>query len=217
MNRLVIRLQHTGNRVEVNDTLYFDVGSAYKVAQCVRGQTKLGVPQWDTRTVTAADGTLIPGLPWCDWDAADADGGAAAGGAEAGATADASAPVVMTAVHARINISTQDYVQASLAPLYTCVEARSVAVALPGSWIEFQDFGTAVQAVGSEQRADVGGDFRVDFGQRLRATFHLVLGDQAVQYAIKTHVALPDARIGGELDGSFDFDLERGRAAQPFP
>jgi hypothetical protein len=228
-NRLIIRLQHTGDRVEVNDTLYFDVKNAYKVAQCVRGQTLLGVPQWDTREVTATDGTTIPGLSWCDWNAADADGGADAGGggadaggadagvADAGATADAGAPLVMTAVRPRINLSTQDYVQAALAPLYTCIEARSVAVALPGSWIEFQDFGAAVESADPENRSAVGGDFRVNFGERLRASFHLVLGDEAVENAIRTRTAVPDTRIGGELDGYFDFDLERGRAAQPFP
>jgi hypothetical protein len=222
MNRLIIRLQQTGNRVEVNDTLYFDIENAYKVAQCVRGQTKGGAPQWDPRLVTAPDGTPVPGLPWCDWNAADVDGGAAdaaapdAGGVDAGAT-DGGAPVAMTAARARINISTQDFVQAALAPLYTCVEARSVAVALPGSWIEFQDFGSAVQTMAPELRTDVNGDFKVDFGQRLRATFHLVLGDQAVAYATKTHALVPDARIGGQLDGAFDFDLDRGRAAQPFP
>jgi hypothetical protein len=166
----------------------------------------------------------MPGLSWCDWNAADADGGADAGGgaadagaADAGMTADAGAPLVMTAARPRINLSTQDYVQASLAPLYTCIEARSVAVALPGSWIEFQDFGAAVQTADPENRTAVGGDFRVNFGERLRATFHLVLGDQAVENAIKTRIAIPDTRIGGELDGFFDFDLERGRAAQPFP
>jgi hypothetical protein len=220
MNRLVIRMQHTGNRIEVNDTLYFDVTSSYKVAQCVRGQTKGGVPQWDTRLVTGPDGAPIPGLPWCDWNAPLAtDGGAAdAGAADAGA-ADAGAPGAMTRTLARINLSTQDFVQSSLSPLYTCVEARAVAVALPGSWIEFQDFGLALQTsiTDPEQREDVGGDFKVDFGQRLRASFHLVLGDQAVEYAIKTHDQIPDTRISGALDGSFDFDLDRGRAAQPFP
>jgi hypothetical protein len=223
MNRLVIRMQRTGNRVEVNDTLYIDVENAYKVAQCVRGQTIGGAATWDPRLVTASDGTPIPGLPWCDWtggaavDAGAADAGAVdAGAADAGA-GDAGAPAVMTAAFARINLSTQDYVQASLAPLYTCVEARSVAVALPGSWIEFHDFGAAIQTMSPEKRTAIQGDFKVDFGQRLSASFHLVLGDEAVEYATKTHSAIPDQRIGGTLDGAFDFDLDRGRAAQPFP
>jgi hypothetical protein len=226
-NRLVIRLQHTGNKEEITDTLYVDVQNSYKVAQCLRGQTKGGAPQWDTRVLTAADGSPIPGMLWCDWNAADqpaADGGAPdasaadAGALDAGVVGDGGVPIVMTSDHARINLSTQDFVQVSLAPRLTCVEARSVAVALPGSWIDFQDFGLAIQAAAPpEARDTVSGDFKVDFGQRLRASFHLVLGDQAVSYAEKTHDLIPDQRIGGAIDGFFDFDLERGRAAQPFP
>jgi hypothetical protein len=220
MNRLVIRMQRTGNRVEVNDTLYFDVENAYKVAQCVRGQVKDGAAVWDPRSISAADGTLMPNLPWCDWNAgAAADGGTPDAGAvaDAGTGADGGAPIAMAAPRARINLSTLDYVRASLAPLYTCVEARSVAVALPGSWIEFQDFGAAVEDAPAAMRAAIQGDFKVDFGERLHATFHLILGDQAVEYAIQTRVSVPDQRIGGSLDGEFDFDLDRGRAAQPFP
>lgn len=220
MNRLIIRLQHNGNRIETNDTLYFNVQNSYKVAQCVRGQTKGGVAAWDTRLVMAPDGTPIAGLPWCDWNAGAVDGGiadaGAAGAPDAGAP-DAGAPAMMAAPYARINLSTQDFVQASFAPLHTCVEARSVAVALPGSWIEFHDFGSARQGGTADTRTDVTGDFKVNFGERLRASFHLVLGDQAVTYATMTHAAIPDQRIGGSLDGSFDFDLERGRAAQQFP
>jgi hypothetical protein len=236
MNRLVIRMQRTGNRIEVNDVLYFDVLNTLKVAECVRGAVVNGMPDWDTRLVTGSDGSLIPGLPWCDWNAADyvltpdggaldggaSDGGASDGGApDAGVTvSDGGVPLVMTLPYARINLSTQDYVQASLAPLYTCVEARSVGVALPGSWIEFRDFGNAIENnVPPDQRGDLSqmGDYRVDFGQRLRANFHLLLGDQAVEHAIQTRERTPDLRIKGQLDGSFDFDLDRGRAAQPFP
>jgi len=222
-NRLVIRLQRTGNAVEVNDTLYFNVQDSLQVALCLQGQVKNGQPQWDTRLVTAADGSTIPGLRWCDWtaypdggaddagtplDAAVADGGAPVDAA----TGDGGAPVVKTAMYPRINLSTQDYVTAWLDPLQSCDEARAVAVALPGSWIEFQNFGSA-----ENPNSPPGNDFKVNFGERLHATFHLILGDQAVEYAIQNRYAVPPARIGGALDGYFDFDLERGRAAQPFP
>ena len=211
MNRLVIRMQHTGNRVEVNDTLYFDVLNSLKVAQCVAGvTTSTGAPAWDTRLVTGPDGSPVAGLPWCDRSAVGgADGGAADASADGGAAGSGGG--------VRINLSTQDFVQASLAPLFTCVEARSVAVSLPGSWIQFQDFGGAIANGVPTTATTISGDFKIDFGQRLRASFHLVLGDQAVAYAQKTHDQIPDPRIGGALDGSFDFDLERGRAAQPFP
>jgi hypothetical protein len=232
-NRLLIRMQRTGNGAEVTDVLYFDVLDSLKVAQCVRGQTIGGAPTWDTRDVTAADGFPIPGVPWCDWNWTSPDGGTPAdGGADGGLDAgvpgtdggafdggaDAGVPVQMSQQFARINLSTQDFVQASLTPLYTCVEARSVAVALPGSWVQFADFGDAIETnLAPADRGSLSGDYAVQFGQRLHATFHLILGDQAVEYAIQTRTAIPDLRISGELDGSFDFDLDRGRAAQPFP
>jgi hypothetical protein len=223
-NRLLIRMQRTGNSLEVNDVLYFDVLNSLKVAQCVRGKTVGGQPTWDTRELTSADGTPIPGTVWCDWNWVAADGGAPADAgapatdAGAGVDAGAGAPFPMTQPLARINISTQDFVQASLQPLFTCVEARSVAVGLPGSWVLFKSFGEAIQTdIPAPMRDDLSGDFKVDFGQRLQADFHLVLGDQAVENAINTHDQIPDQRISGYLDGSFDFDLERGRAAQPFP
>ncbi|HVU49887.1 MAG TPA: hypothetical protein VHL80_04325, partial [Polyangia bacterium] len=88
MNRLLIRIQRTGNRVEVNDILYFDVLNSLKVAECVRGATTNGAPTWDTRVLTASDGSPIQDMPWCvpATAAAGADGGAPdAGGADAGA------------------------------------------------------------------------------------------------------------------------------------
>jgi hypothetical protein len=218
VNRLVIRLQRTGNAIEVNDTLYFDVEDALQVALCLQGQVTNGQPTWDTRLVTAADGSTIPNLRWCDWTAAPDGGVTDAGAVDAGApvdaapNADAGAPVVKTAMYPRINLSTQDYVRASLDPLDTCDEARAVAVAMPGSWIEFQNFGSAEQP-----NATPTEDFKVNFGERLHANFHLILGDQAVEYAVQNRYAVPPAKIGGSLDGYFDFDLERGRAAQPFP
>ncbi|HEX4403486.1 MAG TPA: hypothetical protein VH560_01575 [Polyangia bacterium] len=216
MNRLVIRLQRTGNGVEVVDTLYFDVKNSLQVALCLQGKLNNGQPTWDTRLVTAPDGSTIPNLRWCDWTA-HADGGAGDAGAfDAGsadaAAGDAGAPFVKTAAYPRINLSTQDYVRASLDPLGSCDEARAVGVALPGSWIEFQNFGSA-----EDSNTTPSNDFKVNFGERLRANFHLILGDQAVDYAIQNHYAVPPSRIGGALDGYFDFDLQRGRAAQPFP
>jgi hypothetical protein len=232
-NRLTIRMQHTGNPVEMTDTLYVDVLNSYEVARCLRGRVDGGVAQWNTRFVTGPDGQPIPGLRWCDWSAADVDAGAGAA-AYADSVPDAGAPpppgtpgtvqapndggtIVMTASSPRINLSPQDWVQASFAPLFTCVQARSVGVALPGSWIDFQHFGAAEQGGAPSTRTAVNGDFQINFGDQLQASFHLVLGDQAVQYAIKTNALIPTPRIGGYLDGAFDFDLQRGRAAQPFP
>jgi hypothetical protein len=226
-NRITIRLQQTGNQYELTDTLFVDVLNSYEVARCLRGQVDSGVPQWSTIPLTGPDGKPIPGTTWCSWNAADNDGGtgyADGGGPDvvpAGTALqnpDGGAPILMTAGRARINLSTQDFVQASFSPAFTCVEARAVAIALPGSWIDFEQFGSAEQpSLTPGNRTAVPDDFKVDFGQNLNARFHLILGDSAVQYAIKTNDMIPRPRIGGALDGYFDFDLERGRAAQPFP
>src|SRR5262245_36348382 len=38
-NRLIIRMQRSGNELQINDTLYFDVPNSYQVARCLRGRT----------------------------------------------------------------------------------------------------------------------------------------------------------------------------------
>lgn len=198
-NRLLIRMQRTGNRIEVNDTLYIDIENSVELARCIRGRTENGVPTWDTRMILGPDG-MPTDVPFCDW-----------GG-------DPAMPGAMTRQRARINMSTLDFVRASLAPLNSCIEARLVAVALPGSWIEFEEFGTAAQAnLPAAERGIITGDFKVDFGERLVATFHLELGDQRVVTAMKNRDSVPKPKIGGTLDGNFNFDLARSRAAQPFP
>jgi hypothetical protein len=208
-------MQRSGNPVEVNDTVYIDVQNALEVARCVRGRIANGAGDWDPRMVSNPDGTLTT-TPWCDWNGAADDGGA--GDAAAAVPSDAGAPAAMTAPRGRINLSTQDYVRASFAPLHTCVEARLVGVAAPGSWIEFYEFGSAAETNKTADARDaVGPDFKVNFGERLHATFHLELVDQRITNAQKNREPVPTPRIGGALDGSFDFDLQRGRAAQPFP
>ncbi len=57
----------------------------------------------------------------------------------------------------------------------------------------------------------------MNFGERLWANFHVELEDDAVRRADEDSKPRPDPRLGGMLDGYFDFILERGRVAQPFP
>jgi hypothetical protein len=233
-NRLLIRMQRNGNAIEVNDTLYFDIENSYEVARCLRGRINDdGTPDWDTRLVTGPDGAVIPGKVWCDWnwvatpdggaaDAGPSDASAAADAAVDGGTADAgvsdAGAAQMTQQAPRINISTADNVRSSLSPLDTCISARLVGIALPGSWIQFDELGSVEQPlVSPNERTRVGYDYYANFGDRLHATFHVVLGDQRVVTAIQMREAIPPTFIDGVLDGSFDFDLERGRAAQPFP
>jgi hypothetical protein len=235
-NRLLIRMQRSGNGIEVTDTLDFDAVNAYEVARCLRGHTTMnGQPDWDTRFVSDEFGRLTNQV-WCDWsggaaaadgsmaDASGADasvdaaadgGGADAGGADAGP---GPGPVQMTALRPRIYISTLDFVRSSLALLFSCNMARLVGAGVVGGWIEFLDFGAATQSDRPpEMRDPVTSDFKVNYGDRLRASFHVVLLDDRVVNARINRLPDPGARMGGTLDGSFDFIMDRGRAAQPFP
>ena len=201
-NRLVIRMQRNTGPIEFNDTLAFDIQNSLQVARCVRGATVGGVGDWDM-----ADATMGA---WCDWSGA---GGGADGGAADGGTG---------VPRARIQLTEGGYVQASLALLQTCPldEGASLVGHSKSGWIEFLDFGSAAQPnldPALRTPFDPGTDFKVNFGERLRANFHIELEDDRVIVARRMNLPLPSPRIGGTLDGRFDFDLERGRAAQPFP
>ena len=55
-NRLIIRMQRTGNEIQISDTLFFDIPNSDLIAHCLRGRTVGGVPDWDTTST----GTLGP-------------------------------------------------------------------------------------------------------------------------------------------------------------
>jgi hypothetical protein len=116
-------------------------------------------------------------------------------------------------------------VRASFTPLDTCHMTSpgptvvSVTAVASAGWIEFENFGSAIQsnppAAGPEQ---VPADFKVNYDDRLRASFDLTLDDNRTQTAIYKMINVPPAPgIGGALTGNFDFDLKRGRSAQTFP
>ena len=185
-NRLVLRMARNGNGVEANDTLYFDIQSAYEIARCVRGRTSGGQPDWDV-----AGG-------WCDWTGGQ------------GGNVQAERPHIL--------IGPLLPMRSSLSLMYSCNFARVVGEGVTGSWIEFQDFGSVPQPDRPpEMRDPIGGAFKVDFGSRLRATFNLVIDDQRRIDAAQNRLPIPMQEIKGTIDGGFDFNLERGRAAQLFP
>jgi hypothetical protein len=194
-NRLIIRMQRNGNALEITDTLYFDIPFSYQIAQCLRGRTVGGVPDWDT-----SSGTTDPaGAPWC------------------GPVGDNGVP--------RINLFPYGPVTATLTPFGTCHSQAhpptvvSVAgVASPG-WIDFLAFGSAMQpTLPPDQRGPVDPNFKVAYGERLQAIFGMNLEDNRVANAVHLGINQPmDPIIGGTMDGRFDFDLERGRSAQTFP
>jgi hypothetical protein len=186
-NRLIIRMSRNGNRPEINDTLFFDIQSVREIARCVRGRVN-------------ADGTPDWDVAggWCDWTGGQ------------GGNVQAARP--------RITVGPELPVRSSLSLLYTCGFARTVGNGVDGSWIEFEDFsGVAEPDLPPAMRGEIAGNFKVDFGSRLRATFNVVLDDERRIIAKKVMDPIPAPNIDGQMAGAFDFDLERGRAAQLFP
>ena len=199
-NTLIIRMQHNGNALEITDTLYFTIPDSGKVAACLRGQTVNGVPQWDTTS-----GTVNPqDPPWCGAPVLPADGGSG---------------------FPRIRLFASGPVRVSFTPFGTCVSTMhppaivSITGVAQDGYIDFSDFGNAMQNDRPpDMREGLGTDFKIDFGQRLRATFNFVMGDDRVLTAEKLGVDPPPApTIGGTMMGNFDFDLARGQGAQSFP
>jgi len=94
----------------------------------------------------------------------------------------------------------------------------SVTGVAKDGWIDFVNFGGAAQPNKVPEDRMPDDQFQINFGERLKAYFHVELDDLRVQQALHDRVDLPpDPHIGGTLDGDFDFDLERGRSGQTFP
>ena len=226
MNTLEMRMASSGLLQMYTDGMEFDVLSSYEVARCVRGRTVNGQPDYlvtmplPLTLATAANPT--PTTLWCDWTgmAFSGDGGAPdaamPGAPDAGASLDGG--MSMMAAAPRIHLTPYTDLHASLWLYKTCPDGNAAGAGIDG-WIEFQSFGSAEQSdLPPEQRGAIPADFVINFGERLRATFHVVIGDPRYVTAVETGSALPTAPvIGGTLDGFFDFDLARGRAGQPFP
>jgi len=200
-NVLIIRMQRNGNALEITDTLYFNIGNSRDVAQCLRGRTVNGVPDWDTTSTGTVDPTVT--TPWCGAPVPPPDGSGLP----------------------RIYFRQSGPVGSSFTPLGTCISSAhpphivSITGVAQDGWIDFLNFGNAEQdTTPPDMRSEVETDFKVDFGQRLRANFHIDMGDDRVQTAMKLGInPPPDPTIGGFLDGTFDFDLTRGQGAQSFP
>jgi hypothetical protein len=209
MNRLIIRMERSGNAVEINDTLYFDIRDSAEVARCLRGRTVNGVPDWDTSSGTLdAAGMVDPTAPpWC-------------------------IPAPTMDQLATIRLVPFGPVAVSFAPLATCHSSMhppafvNITGVANGGTIAFQHFGGAVQTTPADQaltppdmRNPIFADFKVNYGERLQATFEInPMGDERVAAAIRDKILPPPAAdIGGYLNGDFDFDFQRGRSEQTFP
>ena len=206
-NRLTVRLQRSGKRIEQNDVLTFDIASSYEVARCVRGK------------VDAATGAHL-------WDEANCYRDPTNDKATGRMRVQFDSPV-RAALTLKATCAANLVASAVSAPVPLSYTATPNPVATDGrwdSWVEFKEFGTAAQ-VGTvpTEREDVENTFRIELGQRIYATaFKLTLVDDAVVNAAIKNLPKPASCIGGTLGGDettgrFDFDLQRGQGAQFFP
>jgi hypothetical protein len=225
MNQLEMRMASSGLLQMYTDGLEFDVINSFEVARCLRGRTVNGQPDYlvyeplPLTLATAANPT--PTTLWCDWTGmAFSDGGAPdaamPGAPDAGVSLDGGVSTMAAAP--RIHLTPYTDVHASMWLYKTCPDGNAAGAGVDG-WIEFQSFGAAEQSDRPpDQRDPILSNFVINFGDRLRASFHVVIGDPRYVTAVETGSAPPTAPlIGGTLDGYFDFDLARGRAGQPFP
>lgn len=221
MNEITIRMQNNALAVQYADTLYFDVVNSYEVARCVRGARDgmTGEPLYNVTEPLPNGGATI----WCDWAANTfTDGGTLDAGAINPGAPDAGTPLdggmSVLASTPRIHLTPYTDVRSSFGPLSTCGLNKVSGVAVDG-WIAFKDFGAAAQPdLPPQSRLPVDPDFVIQFGDRMRADFYVILEDQVLVSAKDQNLAPPRApEIGGYLKGNFDFNLERGRSAQPFP
>jgi hypothetical protein len=223
MNIMEIQMKTSG--LEFADSFGVNIQSSLEVARCIRGRTVNGQPDYlVTVPLPSALGTATNPQPttlWCDWSGmAFSDGGvpdaSLPGTPDAGTILDGGMSTLASAP--RIHITPYTYVVSSLILPTTCPGGTAVAQAMDG-WIQFDNFGSAEESnLAPANRDRVPANFIINYGDRLRATFNVTLGDPQFVNAIKTGTAPPTtAAIGGALAGYFDFDLARGRAAQPFP
>lgn len=225
MNQLSIRMASSGLLEMYTDFLEFDVTYSYEVARCIRGRTVNGQPDYlvyaplPLTFATAANPT--PTTLWCDWTGmAFSDGGAPdaalPGAPDAGVSLDGGMSTMAAAP--RIHLTPYTDVIGSIGLFQTCPNGNQAGTVMDG-WIQFSSFGNAEQdGVPPELRDPIQSDFVINFGDRLSATFHVIIGDTRYVTAVQSGTTPPTAPIiGGTLDGYFDFNLARGRSAQPFP
>lgn len=191
-NRLTIRLQRSGKRLEQNDVVAFQIADEFEVARCVQGGTLAnGEPDYDLR--------------FCFHASPDSPG-----------------KIRITSSGGLILASFTPRMTCTRNVVATAFDKPSVdeTAAIPSdgsfdSWIVFENFGSA-QLGPTSPPIDPG--FKVNLEERVRSSaFHLNLVDSQVVYDLRSDLPVAAPSIGGTLDGNFDFDLVRGQGAQLFP
>ncbi|MEP6652688.1 MAG: hypothetical protein ABJA82_04990 [Myxococcales bacterium] len=201
-NQMIIRVQHSGARMENANALMFWIFDSAKVARCLRGAYPGGVQEWDDSYCDRSDATRPPRLLI----------GMTREMVSAFFVLNASCPTAFLSANALGACTAAD----SNCPDVTICPGR-------GSWITFTGFGD----IELDKSKPIDAAFRVNDGERIaarmdatstEAAFHVELCDVAtVNDAINRLVPLTKPRILGTLEGFFDFQLERGQAGQPFP
>lgn len=191
-NQMIIRVQHSGNRIESANSLLFFLRDSAAVARCVHG-----APGWDPALCDRSAGALGPGM-------------------------EGRLLVGMTSETARgffaLNDTCPNALVSADALGVACENDSCPDLALcpgRGSWIIFADYGN----VPADPTVAIPDGFRVNDGERMRAlSFHLELCDAGTVLDTLDHILpVPKPNIVGTLEGNFDFKLERGQAGQPFP
>ncbi len=187
-NRVVVRLQPAGRRIEENDVLIFDI-DAWRVAQCVRGVptvlTTEALSRFCSFSIEKGHPRIRvgPGFP------------------------------IRVNLALRRTCPGNPYVVGSARGIGPGTE-----MAPPEqweSWIELRAFGTAGERDGM---TDVDPKFKVEFGERLYAErFALTIEDDRVLRAEARKEPAPEPSMMGAISGYFDFRLLRGQGAQTFP
>ena len=203
-NQMIVRVQHSGARVEDADALMFWIFDSAKVARCLRGASPSGIPEWDPNVCDRSPAALGPN---------------GEGRLYVGMTQETvSSFFILNRSCPRAYISAD--------ALGVCSDGSCPDVALcpgRGSWISFSHFGNPP----SDRSKAIDPGFKVGNGERISSrldatgstpSFHVELCDVATVGAKLDNVLpVPTPRIVGTLEGTFDFVLERGQAGQPFP
>lgn len=187
INRLLIRVQSNGKRIEVTDALVFDVRNAYEVARCVRGRMDGDVPDWDARTCFRYQDP--------------------SGRTRARFRIGTDQPV-------RANLTLRNTCKDR--QVVGVAVSKSKDPAAWESYVDLSVFGSASVAVQSNDKVDRDFKVNFGEAITA-VDFHVELEDERVVSAGPAGNTEVIPEIGGDLFGKFDFDLKRGRAAQAFP
>lgn len=193
-NQMIIRVQHSGARLENANALMFWIFDSAKVARCLRGESPGGVQEWDDSYCDRSDAARPPRLL-------------------IGMTREMVSAFFV--LNARCPSA---FLSANALGVCTAPDSNCPDVAIcpgRGSWITFEQFGD----IESDKNKAIDAGYKVNDGKRIAApAFHVELCDVAtVNDAINRLIPLTKPRIVGTLEGFFDFKLERGQAGQPFP